>query len=48
MHFAEEEYSRSGDRGRGEINARGLAQRQSGLGADKLRTEQFTLTRAFR
>ncbi len=46
MHFAEEEIPRSGDRGRGEINARGLAQRKAGLGADKLRTEQFTLARA--
>ncbi len=48
MHAGEEEYSRSGDRGRGEINVRGLAQRQSGLGADKLRAEQFTLARPFR
>ncbi len=48
MHLGEEEYSRSDDRGRGEINARGLAQRQTGLGADKLRTEQFTLARTFR
>lgn len=48
MHAGEEEYSRSGDRGRGEINVRGLLNAKAGLGADKLCTEQFTLARTFR
>lgn len=39
---------RSGDRGRGEINVRGLLNAKAGLGADKLCTEQFTLARTFR
>ncbi len=48
MHFAEEEYSRSGDRGRERLMRAALLNAKAGLGADKLRTEQFTLTRAFR
>ncbi len=42
MHLQRKSIPRSGDRGRGEINARALLNAKAGLGTDKLRTEQFT------
>ncbi len=48
MHVGEEEYSRSGDRGRERLMCAALLNAKAGLGADKLCTEQFTLARTFR
>ncbi|SPW42612.1 Uncharacterised protein [Escherichia coli] len=49
MHVGEEEYSPVRRTGEGERLMRAaLLNAKAGLGADKLRAEQFTLTRAFR
>ncbi len=47
--LGEEEYFAGRATGEGgEINRAALLNAKAGLGADKLRAEQFTLTRAFR
>ncbi len=49
MHLGEEEYSPVRRPGEGEIlMCAALLNAKAGLGADKLRTEQFTLARTFR